>query len=377
MIGGGDTGSDCVGTANRQGAKKVYQFEILPKPPVWKEASNPSWPAWPNILRTSSSHEEGCERDWSITTHKFTGPDHCLTEGHFARVEWKKPPGGGMKMEEIPGSAFSMKVDLVLLAMGFVHVKHGKIIEELDVEYDPRGNIRCNPDYSTSAKGVFAAGDANTGASLIVRSIFHGREAAKAHRHVPPRVSAAPHRGCTRLAPSWYCGALMPEVEITRFGDPEVFRLVERPPARLPPGSVRIQVSAAGINFADVRCGWACTPRRRSVPFVPGYEVAGVIAEVGAGVHVFQASASGSWPRAGSAGTRTSSCSRLQHCPRGRRGGSPTWKQPSVPVSLHDCLDSARGDGARPRRRHRAGTRRRPAAWEAPSCRSQPGQARA
>ncbi len=153
---------------------------------MWKEAWNPSWPAWPNILRTSSSHEEGCERDWSITTHKFTGADGCVTEGHFARVEWKKPPaqirrdGGAMKMEELPGSAFSLKVDLVLLAMGFVHVKHGKIIEELGVEYDPRGNIRCNPDYSTSAKGVFAAGDANTGASLVVRAIFHGREAAKA-----------------------------------------------------------------------------------------------------------------------------------------------------------------------------------------------------
>ena len=179
VIGGGDTGSDCVGTANRMGAKKVYQFEILPKPPVWKDPWNPSWPAWPNILRTSSSHEEGCERDWSITTHNFTGDGGCLKEGHFARVEWKKPKTGPMKMEEVPGSEFSLKVDLVLLAMGFVHVKHGKIIEELGVEYDPRGNIRCNPDYSTSAKGVFAAGDANTGASLIVRSIFHGREAAR------------------------------------------------------------------------------------------------------------------------------------------------------------------------------------------------------
>jgi glutamate synthase (NADPH/NADH) small chain len=179
VIGGGDTGSDCVGTANRMGAKKVYQYEIMPKPPVWKEPSNPSWPAWPNILRTSSSHEEGCERDWSITTHKFTGEGECLKEAHFARVEWKKQQGGPMKMEEVPGSAFTMKVDLVLLAMGFVHVQHGRILEELGVEYDPRGNIRCNPDYSTSAKGVFAAGDANTGASLIVRSIFHGREAAR------------------------------------------------------------------------------------------------------------------------------------------------------------------------------------------------------
>ncbi len=180
VIGGGDTGSDCVGTANRQGAREVYQFEIMPKPPEWKEAWNPSWPAWPNILRTSSSHEEGCGRDWSITTRGFTGRDGRLTEGHFARVEWKKAAGGAMKMEEVPGSEFSKKIDLVLLAMGFVHVKHGKIIEELGVEYDPRGNIRCNPDYSTSAKGVFAAGDANTGASLVVRAIFHGRQAAAA-----------------------------------------------------------------------------------------------------------------------------------------------------------------------------------------------------
>jgi NADPH-dependent glutamate synthase beta subunit-like oxidoreductase len=178
VIGGGDTGSDCVGTATRQGARKVYQFEIMPMPPVWKESWNPSWPAWPNILRTSSSQEEGCERDWSVTTRRFSGTDGRVTEGSFARVEWKKGNGGPMKMEEVPGSEFSIKVDLVLLAMGFVHVKHGKIIEELGVEYDPRGNIRCNPDYSTSAKGVFAAGDANTGASLIVRSIFHGREAA-------------------------------------------------------------------------------------------------------------------------------------------------------------------------------------------------------
>jgi glutamate synthase (NADPH/NADH) small chain len=179
VVGGGDTGSDCVGTAIRQGAKKVLQYEIMPKPRVWKEPWNPSWPAWPNILRTSSSQEEGCERDWSITTHRFNGNGDCVSEGSFARVEWKKADGGPMKMVEVPGSEFSLKVDLVLLAMGFLHVKHGKLIEELGVEYDPRGNIRCNPDYSTSAPGVFAAGDANTGASLIVRSIFHGREAAK------------------------------------------------------------------------------------------------------------------------------------------------------------------------------------------------------
>ena len=178
VIGGGDTGSDCVGTANRMGAKEVYQYEIMPRPPQWNDAWNPSWPAWPNILRTSSSHEEGCARDWSITTERFEGRDGQVVAGRFARVEWKKQTGGPMKMETVPGSGFTRKADLVLLAMGFVHVTHGKIIEELGVEYDPRGNIRCNPDYSTSARGVFAAGDASTGASLVVRSIFHGRQAA-------------------------------------------------------------------------------------------------------------------------------------------------------------------------------------------------------
>ena len=180
VIGGGDTGSDCVGTAIRMGAREVHQFEIMPRPPDWKDSWNPSWPAWPNILRTSSSQEEGCARDWSITTHNFSGRDGRVEKGHFSRVDWKKSANGGpMKMEEIPGSEFCRPVDLVLLAMGFVHVTHGKIVEELGVEYDPRGNIRCNPDYSTSAKGVFAAGDANTGASLVVRAIFHGREAAR------------------------------------------------------------------------------------------------------------------------------------------------------------------------------------------------------
>ncbi len=180
VIGGGDTGSDCVGTANRQGATKVHQFEILPKPPEWKESTNPSWPLWPNILRTSSSHEEGCERDWSITTQRFLGEDGSVKGGTFNRVEWKRQPNGQIKMVDVAGTEFSLKVDLVLLAMGFVHVRHGRILEELGVEYDPRGNIRCNPDYSTSAPGVFAAGDSHTGASLVVRAIYHGRESAKA-----------------------------------------------------------------------------------------------------------------------------------------------------------------------------------------------------
>jgi glutamate synthase (NADPH/NADH) small chain len=178
VIGGGDTGSDCVGTSTRMRARRVLQYEILPKPPVWNEAWNPSWPAWPNILRTSSSQEEGCERDWAITTKRFTGRDGRVTEGHFARVEWNKGNNGSFAMKEIPGSEFSLKIDLVLLAMGFVHVRHEKLLAELGVELDNRGNIRVDPNYMTSVPGVFAAGDANTGASLVVRAIFHGRQAA-------------------------------------------------------------------------------------------------------------------------------------------------------------------------------------------------------
>lgn len=178
VIGGGDTGSDCVGTANRQGAKTVYQYEILPKPQEWKDTNNPNWPYWPNILRTSSSHEEGCNRDWSITTKLFSGSGR-VEEGRFARVEWKQE-NGTMKMVEIPGSEFTQKVDLVLLAMGFVHVEHSKLLDDLGVQYDNRGNVKHTNQYETSVPGVYTAGDAGTGASLVVRAIFHGREAAKA-----------------------------------------------------------------------------------------------------------------------------------------------------------------------------------------------------
>lgn len=179
VIGGGDTGADCVGTANRQGAKKVYQFEIMPKPMEWNLPTNPNWPYWPSILRTSSSHEEGCERDWSILTKKFTGRSVRVEEAHFVRVEWQKEESGKPpRMVEIPGSEFSLKVDLVLLATGFLHVKHDRLLEELEIAFDERGNIACK-NYQTSTKSVFACGDSMTGASLVVRAIFHGREAAK------------------------------------------------------------------------------------------------------------------------------------------------------------------------------------------------------
>ena len=179
IIGGGDTGSDCVGTANRQGAKKVYQFEIMPKPIEWDEDSNPQWPYWPQILRTSSSHKEGCERDWNITTTSFSGKDVSVSRVNCIRVEWNPQENvKGPKMAEISGSEFSLDVDLVLLAMGFLHVPHNKLLDDLKVAYDGRGNIQTD-NYATTAEGVFAAGDADIGASLVVRAIFHGRESAR------------------------------------------------------------------------------------------------------------------------------------------------------------------------------------------------------
>jgi glutamate synthase (NADPH/NADH) small chain len=178
VIGGGDTGSDCVGTANRQGARAVYQYEILPKPMVWDNAWNPSWPEWPQILRTSSSHKEGCDRDWSIETTSFSGRNGRVVSGNFRRIEWTAGEKGARPTTRpVKGSEFTLDVDLVLLAMGFVHVEHGKAITDTAVELDGRGNIRAN-GYHTSVEGIFAAGDANTGASLVVRALNHGRLAA-------------------------------------------------------------------------------------------------------------------------------------------------------------------------------------------------------
>jgi glutamate synthase (NADPH/NADH) small chain len=177
VIGGGDTGSDCVGTANRQGAKKVYQFEILPQPPRWNDSTNPNWPNWPQILRTSTSHEEGCSRDWNVLTTQFTGKDVRVESMHFVKVEWNGQPP---KMAQVAGSEASFKVDLVLLAMGFLHVEHTKLLDDLKVEFDNRGNILTDKQYTTSVPGVYVAGDAGIGASLVVRAIYHGREAAKA-----------------------------------------------------------------------------------------------------------------------------------------------------------------------------------------------------
>jgi glutamate synthase (NADPH/NADH) small chain len=178
VIGGGDTGSDCVGTSNRLGAKEVLQVEILPQPPQAPDDRNPSWPRWPSILRTSSSHEEGCRREWGIATKGLRGSDGRVAEAELVRVEWQQDSGGALRPREVPGSEFTVRTDLVLLAMGFLHVRHTPLLEELGVECDERGNVRCGPSGSTSCPGVYAAGDASSGASLVVSAIANGRQVA-------------------------------------------------------------------------------------------------------------------------------------------------------------------------------------------------------
>jgi glutamate synthase (NADPH/NADH) small chain len=172
VIGGGDTGSDCIGTSIRQGALSVTNFEIMPQPPI-KENKLLTWPDWPMKLRTSSSHEEGAERDFAVMTQKFSGKDGRVTTLHCVRVDGK--------MQPVKGSEFEIKADLVLLAMGFVHPVHEGLVKSLQLELDPRGNVRANTDdYRTSLEKVFAAGDMRRGQSLVVWAIREGRQAAHA-----------------------------------------------------------------------------------------------------------------------------------------------------------------------------------------------------
>lgn len=179
VIGGGDTGSDCIGTANRQGAEKVTQIEIMPKPMEWNESYNPAWPDYPMILRTSSSHKEGCTRDFSVSTKSFMDKDGRVAGANCARVEWAKDSENRNVMREIPGSDFFIEADFVFLSMGFAHVEHSGWLADMGIEYNERGNIKASSDYETNIKGVFSAGDASTGASLVCRGISHGQQAAK------------------------------------------------------------------------------------------------------------------------------------------------------------------------------------------------------
>ena len=180
VIGGGDTGSDCVGTSFRQGAASVTQLEIMPQPPE-KENKRLTWPDWPMKMRTSTSHEEGVTRDWSITTKNFIDAKGSVTGMQTVRVEWQNDEDGRMQMSEVDGSANSLPADLVLLAMGFVHPTHEGLIEDLKVELDESGNVKANTDdYQTSLPKVFAAGDIRRGQSLVVWAIREGRQCARA-----------------------------------------------------------------------------------------------------------------------------------------------------------------------------------------------------
>ncbi len=180
VIGGGDTGSDCVGTSNRQRAQSITQFELLPQPPE-QEDKPLVWPYWPIKLRTSSSHQEGCQRDWAVATKRFEGRDGRVEKLVAVRVEWQKDATGATKMVEVPGSEFDMKADLVLLAMGFLGPVQQGLLEALGVARDSRSNVRADTEhYQTSVRKVFAAGDMRRGQSLVVWAIREGRQCARA-----------------------------------------------------------------------------------------------------------------------------------------------------------------------------------------------------
>ena len=176
VIGGGDTGSDCVGTAIRQKAASVTQIEILPKPSKKRDEDNP-WPYWPNVLRTTSSHEEGCERKWSLLTKRILGDNGVVKQVEVIGLEWTKPAAEQWKMNE-KGRPKLLKADLVLLAMGFTQPVHRGLLDSLGVEYDARGNVKVNETKQTSIEKVFAAGDVERGASLVVHAIQEGKIAA-------------------------------------------------------------------------------------------------------------------------------------------------------------------------------------------------------
>ncbi|MCG3110512.1 MAG: glutamate synthase subunit beta [Candidatus Manganitrophus sp. SB1] len=178
IIGGGDTGSDCLGTAHRQGAEEIYQFELLPEPPPHRAASTP-WPLWPMQLRSSHAHEEGCKREWSVSTKAFVGKNGRVEKLQAVHVELKTDSEGRTQFVEVPGSDFELQVDLVLLAMGFTGPVKKGLLADLGVKLDPRGNVAVDTYHRTSVEGVFAAGDMKRGASLIVWAIREGRDAAK------------------------------------------------------------------------------------------------------------------------------------------------------------------------------------------------------
>ncbi len=180
VIGGGDTGSDCVGTSNRHRAKSVTQIEVLAKPPQERDGSTP-WPNWPMQLRTSTSHEEGCDRNWALTTKEFIGDENGnLVSMKIAQMDWvTSAPGQKPRFQEVPGTERVIPCELALLAIGFVHPQHNGMIQELGVDLDERGNVKAADNFQTSIPKVFAAGDMRQGQSLVVWAISEGREAAR------------------------------------------------------------------------------------------------------------------------------------------------------------------------------------------------------
>ena len=179
ILGGGDTGADCLGTAHRQGAEIVYQLELLPEPPLARRPDNP-WPEWPLVLRSSAAHEEGGVRDYNILTKRFSGANGRVRRLHAVRLEWGRPDESGRPaMREIPDSELVIEAELVLLAMGFLHPKHEGLLSDLGVDLDPRGNVKTDASKMTTVPGVFAAGDMARGQSLVVWALAEGREAAR------------------------------------------------------------------------------------------------------------------------------------------------------------------------------------------------------
>jgi glutamate synthase (NADPH/NADH) small chain len=177
IIGGGDTGADCLGTAHRQGAKSVVQFELLPRPPKNRALDNP-WPNWPNIFRTSSAHEEGGDREYSVLTKSFTGENGKVKHLHAVHVEFVDE-GGRKVMKEVPDSGFTLDADLVLLAMGFLGPERKGMLDQLGVAINERGNVTTDAEKMTNVPGIFAAGDMSRGQSLVVWAIREGRQAAR------------------------------------------------------------------------------------------------------------------------------------------------------------------------------------------------------
>ena len=178
ILGGGDTGADCLGTAHRQGAKNITQLELMEAPPQTRSENNP-WPEWPLIMRTSSAHEEGGGREYSVLTKKLTGNNGKVAELHAVKVQFKKDKSGRINLVEKPESVFTIKADLILLAMGFMHPQKEGLIESLKIDLDNRGNVSTESNMMSSKAKIFACGDMHHGQSLVVTAIASGRECAR------------------------------------------------------------------------------------------------------------------------------------------------------------------------------------------------------